>query len=217
MTDKTILQGVVGSHAYGLAHEGSDTDRMGIFVSPSSTIAGLDWSIKDETNSISGVGVDDHASHEVRKFIRLALKSNPTVSELLWIDEYETSTWEGRMVVSARKEFLSHSHVKNAYFGYAKAQLDKFHNHDFKVKHARHALRLLQQGHSALATGEIVVKVANPKEFFDLNDMKSGAILDLLGKEFLRYTENNDPSPLPEEPNKDAARDIIATIRHFNH
>lgn len=212
-----ILLGVVGSHAYGLNTPESDVDRMGIFVSPSSHIAGLDWTPKDETVSISGPEDDDFASHEVRKFLRLALKSNPTVSELLWIDDYEMSTWEGRMVVESRQEFLSYNHVKNAYFGYAKAQLDKFHTHDFKVKHARHTLRLLRQGYSALTTGEIMVKVENPQEYFDLNDMTSGAILELLGKEFLRYTENAEPSPLPDEPNVDAAREILTTIRHFNH
>lgn len=216
MTNTTILQGIVGSHAYGLAHENSDIDRLGIFVSPSVTIASLDWSQRDETESVSGNGIDDFASHEIRKFLRLALKSNPTVSELLWIDGYEIDTWEGRMVVDARKEFLSLHYVKNAYFGYAKAQLDKFHQNDFKTKHARHALRLLRQGAYAFSTGEIVVQVDNPQEYFDLNDMTSGAILDLLGKEFLKYTENNEPSPLPDEPNKDAARDILATIRYFN-
>lgn len=216
MKNTTILQGIVGSHAYGLAHEESDIDRLGIFVTPSSDIAGLDWSTKDETESFSGVGIDDFAAHEVRKFLRLALKSNPTVTELLWVDGYEVSTWEGQLVLDSRKEFLSHSFVKNAYFGYAKAQLDKFHLHDFKTKHARHTLRLLRQGQAALKTGEIVVKVDNPQEYFDLNDMSSGAILDLLGREFLLYTENHDPSPLPEEPNKDAARDILTTIRNFH-
>jgi hypothetical protein len=38
---KTILQGIVGSTAYGLATPTSDIDRMGVFVAPTKEIVGF--------------------------------------------------------------------------------------------------------------------------------------------------------------------------------
>lgn len=36
-----LLSGVVGSTAYGLAREGSDVDRLGMFAAPTETLLGL--------------------------------------------------------------------------------------------------------------------------------------------------------------------------------
>lgn len=36
-----LLKGVVGSTAYGLNHENSDVDYMGVFAAPTSEVLGL--------------------------------------------------------------------------------------------------------------------------------------------------------------------------------
>ncbi|MFD7300744.1 DNA polymerase beta superfamily protein, partial [Streptomyces pharetrae] len=36
-----LLSGVVGSTAYGLAHEDSDVDRLGVFAAPTESLHGL--------------------------------------------------------------------------------------------------------------------------------------------------------------------------------
>lgn len=214
--NKTILRGVVGSTAYGLARAGSDIDRLGIFAAPMIDLTSLDWNSSKETVSQSGPAGDDFALHEVGKYFRLALKCNPTVSELLWLDEYEVKTWEGSLILSERSSFLSEKYARASYFGYAKAQLDKFHLHDFKVKHARHALRLLQQGDTLLYTGHLEVRVPDPQVYFDLDDMEPGAILELLTSEFTRFTEKTDISALPEVPDYDLVKEMLTEIRRGN-
>ena len=213
---KTILSGVVGSTAYGLARAGSDIDMLGIFAAPMTELTGLNWHSSKDTISKSGPGGDDFALHEVGKYFRLALKCNPTVSELLWLEDYTVQTWEGSLTVLNRDAFLSEKHARNSYFGYAKAQLDKFHTHDFKVKHARHALRLLRQGDTLLYEGHLEVRVPDPQVYFDLDDMEPGAILELLTAEFTKFTEKTDLSALPETPNYDFVNEMLTDIRRSN-
>lgn len=214
--NKTILSGIVGSTAYGLAREGSDIDRLGIFSAPMIDMTNLDWNARMETISQSGPDGDDFAMHEVGKYFRLALKCNPTVSELLWLEGYEVKTWEGMLILTIRDAFLSEKYARASYFGYAKAQLDKFHLHDFKVKHARHALRLLHQGDTLLYTGHLEVRVPDPQIFFDLDDMEPGAILELLTTEFTKFNEKVAVSALPELPNYDLVKELLTEIRR-NH
>lgn len=41
--DRVVLEGILGSRAYGLGTERSDTDRLGVFVAPTREILGLRW------------------------------------------------------------------------------------------------------------------------------------------------------------------------------
>ncbi len=75
------MAGIVGSTAYGLAGPGSDVDRLGMFAVRTETLHGL----HPPTESVVAVN-PDRTLHEVRKYARLALGGNPTVSELMWLD-----------------------------------------------------------------------------------------------------------------------------------
>jgi hypothetical protein len=68
---------VVGSHAYGLAGEGSDVDRRGFYLPP----AELHWSLARVPEQIERDPVEVY--WELEKFLRLALKANPNVLECL--------------------------------------------------------------------------------------------------------------------------------------
>ena len=208
-----ILSGVVGSHAYGLARADSDVDTLGVMVAPTLEVAGLNWSPQKETITNASPFGDDQTFHEVGKFIRLALKVNPTISELLWLDDYTVKTELGMMLVEHRRYFLSEKYTRDAYLGYAKSQLAKFQNLDFKKKHARHALRLLNQGDSLLYTGHLNVRVEDPQVYWDLDEMTPGAVLELLTDKFTEYTEKTEPSALPEAPNYGVASDLLDHIR----
>lgn len=69
--DLLLLDTVAGSHAYGTAIESSDEDRKGVFVAPSSFLAGLDAieQVADERN--------DQVYYELGHFVSLLLKNNP--------------------------------------------------------------------------------------------------------------------------------------------
>ena len=125
MTTETtiILSGIVGSKAYGLDNEDSDTDRLGIFVAPTVEFHGL----YPPTPTHVWTEPDDLTLHEVGKFVRLALKCNPTIMELMWLPDglYDTVHPEGLALVAIRKKFLSARYVKDAYLGYATQQFKK--------------------------------------------------------------------------------------------
>ena len=161
---KTILlQGVVGSTAYGLNRPDSDKDQIGVFVYDRGEYYGLN----DPDESI--VTKDpDLALHEARKYCRLVLKCNPTVMELLWLESYETITLAGANLVGLRRYCLSEQAVREAYLGYAKSQLNRLHNRQGDLnekrvaKHAMHMARLTNQGMELYTTGQLTIKVADP-------------------------------------------------------
>lgn len=209
----TILQGIVGSVAYGLAHGDSDVDRLGVFAAPTVDVAGLDWNPHKESKVRQGPGGDDIALHEVGKYVRLALKANPTVMELLWLDKWETFDEWGAYLVGLRQEFLSEKHVRASYMGYARQQLDRFSEKGFKTKHARHTLRLIEQCDILLETGVLEVKVKDPQFYWDLEEMTPGEILILISERFSEVENKHYITPLPDHANKDAIREFLADVR----
>ena len=164
-TNYTILQGVVGSTAYGMATEASDVDVYGVFVVPTIDLVGLEKPLESivATNP-------DITSHELGKFARLALNCNPSVLEVLWLDNYEVCTRSGGSLIDCREAFLSKARVRDAYFGYATQQFariksrgDNSFSSDTRkrtAKHARHLMRLLSQGIDLYKTGILQVRVA---------------------------------------------------------
>ena len=165
---KIILEGVVGSHAYGLNHADSDIDTAGIFVEPTSSVLGL-YGFKESI--VHNDGTDkttdpDVSYHEVGKFIRLAIAGNPTVSELLWLPEHTKLEVEGRWLVEHRDLFLSQA-VRKTYGGYARQQFKRLQERgDFSstlknrtAKHAKHMTRLILQGTQVLQEGTLRVRL----------------------------------------------------------
>src|SRR5690606_16649382 len=111
--------------------------------------------------------------------------------------------------------FLSAPYVKNAYLGYARSQLDKFHHGDFKRKHARHCLRLLRQGVELLETGQLTVKVPDPQTYFDMDEMTNGQVIEVLTNEFKSFDEKllTLTSPLPQEPDRKTVSEFLEDVR----
>ncbi len=70
-----IYRCVVGSRAYGLDHDDSDTDRRGIYLAP----ADLQWSLFGAPEQF-----EDNATQscywELQKFLTMALKANPNIA-----------------------------------------------------------------------------------------------------------------------------------------
>lgn len=167
---RTILQGIVGSTAYGLATPSSDVDRMGVVVASTAEILSF-HPPKPTTVTVK----PDLTLHEVGKFVGLVLKCNPSVTELLWLESYEvmaTSPW-GMDLIDMRQKFLSARLVKSAYLGYATQQFQKLIRRGdgtFSAdlgkrtqKHARHLRRLVEQGFELYTTGNLTVRVEDPE------------------------------------------------------
>ena len=71
-----IYRCVVGSRAYGLESDASDTDRRGVYVPP----AELHWSLYGVPEQLE-YDPTQEVYWEVQKFLVLALKANPNVLE----------------------------------------------------------------------------------------------------------------------------------------
>ena len=73
-----IFEAIVGSKAYGLDNERSDTDIRGVFVMPKEMFYGLEYTpqVNNETNDI--------VYYELKRFMELLSKGNPNILELLY-------------------------------------------------------------------------------------------------------------------------------------
>ena len=189
-----LLSGIVGSHAYGLATQDSDVDRLGVFAAPTEEIL----SLHPPADSLVNVK-PDITYHEARKYLSLALKCNPTVTELLWLEDYEVTSELGWELIGIRCSFLSASYVRNAYLGYATQQFRRLENRgdgsfssDTRLrtaKHARHLLRLLDQGLQLYRDGHLTVRVDDPDLYHDFGRAVAAGDLDM-ARERLGHAES---------------------------
>lgn len=221
LTKNVILQGVVGSKAYGLDHANSDFDILGVFVEPSQNFWGLSPVVQTDVHTNPDITL-----HEVGKFISLALKCNPTVLELLWLPNYITRSMWGEWLVWARYLFLSESYVRNAFGGYAVQQARRLERRNAEgkqgfdsdlqartPKHARHCFRLLRQGAELLATGDMTLKVPNREELFELGQLPVPQIVERFEKEYEKFQQIS--SVLPGEPRKVLIEHQLRRLRRY--
>lgn len=217
-----LLSGIVGSVAYGLATEDSDTDRLGVFASPAERLLGLH---PDQPSVVTTS--PDVTFHEAGKFVALLLKCNPTVTELLWLpdDLYEARTHPGNDLIEIRQAFLSRTYVRNAYLGYATQQFRRLESRgdgsfssDTRKrtgKHARHLLRLLTQGLELYETGNLTVRLAKPEHYRHFGEMVAEGNTEAASREIASAEHWFDTvdSPLPEKPDEDAAEEWLLRVR----
>lgn len=217
-----LLSGIVGSTAYGLAREGSDIDRLGVYAVDTVELHGL-YQPKQ-----SHVTTDpDVTYHEVAKWCRLALSGNPTVMELVWLpdDLYEVRTELGDELISLRTSFLSAKRVRDAYLGYATQQFKKLESRGDgtfgpdlahrTAKHARHMNRLLIQGFELWSTGSLTIRLDHPGDV-----MSFGARVSMgdpmVARELLENYEaafDSNPSVLPGTPDEAAVEAWLRKVR----
>lgn len=175
--ESPLVLGVVGSTAYGLATENSGKDYLGVHYVATEKLYGFGATELLKTTRTGSL--PDFASHEVAKFINLCMGGNPTVLEILWLEQYEYLSSSFRELINLRHCFLSTKRVKAAYGGYVLQQAKRLLNRSSEdgpggfdpklkkrtAKHGRHCFRLLSQGMNLLQTGEIVINVSEHKEF----------------------------------------------------
>lgn len=217
--DNIILEGITGSQAYGLDTDTSDTDLKGIYVAPTKDILSL-FKVKETYDHVD----PDFCYHEVGKFINLAIKCNPTVLELLFLDGYTALEKEGKELVDNRHLFLSNI-IFHSYGGYAISQARKLNarggtfgngRNNRYSKHARHCFRLLYQGRQLLETGTLQVRVSKEmrEELFAIGEMSVSDLVAKFEKEFKEF--DNIKSVLPDEPDRQQINKVLLSIRRGN-
>ncbi len=155
--DYVIYRCIVGSRAYGLSHDASDTDYRGIYLPP----AELHWSLTGVPEQLESPGTEE-AYWELQKFLLLALKANPNILECLYTPLVELATPLAQELLAMRACFLSKL-IYQTYNGYVLGQFKKLERDlrtsgEIKWKHAMHLIRLLISGVTALKDGYIMVQ-----------------------------------------------------------
>lgn len=154
--DHTVYSCVMGSRAFGLATEGSDTDRRGVFLAPTP----LFWRFEKPPTHVDGPAPEQF-SWELERFCELALRANPNVLECLHSPLVEHVDDVGRELLSLRGAFLSRL-AHRTFVRYASGQRKKLEADVRQYgaprwKHAMHLLRLLGAGRDLLRTGELTI------------------------------------------------------------
>jgi len=219
-----LLSGIVGSTAYGLAHEGSDIDRLGLFAAPTEELHGLHQPTQSHVTTHP-----DRTLHEAAKWCRLALGGNPTVLELVWLPDelYEVRTTLGDELIAIRTSLLSAKRVRDAYLGYATQQFKRLTDRgdgSFSAdtrkrtaKHARHLRRLCHQGFTLYATGTLQIRVEDPEEYHRFGEQVAAdqtVALPMLRHFEARFEETR--SVLPDQPDEAPAEAWLRRVRaHF--
>ncbi|WP_424950994.1 nucleotidyltransferase domain-containing protein [Deinococcus sp.] len=157
------LRVVVGSRAFGLDTDASDTDRRGFWLPP----ADLHWSLWGVPEQLENEATQE-TYWELQKFLTLALKANPNVLEVLYSPHVEYASPLALGLLEMRSAFLS-TLVYQTYNGYVLSQFRKLEadlrNHgEVRWKHAMHLLRLLLSGITVLREGEVLVHVGQHRD-----------------------------------------------------
>jgi hypothetical protein len=213
--EHTIYAAVVGSRAFGLATDESDTDTRGVYAAPTAAF----WSLTKPPRHIEGPE-PEWFSWEVERFCELALKANPNLLEVLHSPIVVRQTPLGQELLELRAAFFSQL-AYQTYSGYVLSQFRKLEA-DLrrtgapKWKHVMHLIRLLLSAQELLAHGRLLIDVGPHRD--RLLSIRRGESswedverwrLDLHGRmdDALRH------SPLPATPDVDRVDDWLRSVR----
>ena len=178
--DNEILRTVVGSGVHGIAIEGRDDhDEMGIFIEPPDRVIGLAkpqdhyvWRTQPE-GARSGPGDTDLIIYSLRKWLRLAIKGNPTVLIPLFCRGADVlkstiagmelrSMWQAFMSQEAAERVLGYmDQQRRGMLGLGGAKIpsrpELVEQYGYDTKYASHALRLAMQGFELVTKGELTL------------------------------------------------------------
>lgn len=213
--DHTIYSCVMGSRAFGLATDGSDTDRRGVFLVPTAQY----WRFEKPPTHVEGPA-EEQFSWELERFLELALRANPNVLECLHSPLVERIADTGRELLALRGAFLSRE-AHQTFVRYAIGQRKKLEAdvRQYGVprwKHAMHLLRLLGACRDLLRTGELVIDVGADRE--GLLAVKRGEVpWPRVEAWMARLADEADAaatgSPLPPGPDRARVEDFLVRTR----
>jgi hypothetical protein len=176
-----ILRCVVGSGVHGIAISGTDDhDEMGVYIEPAEYLLGV-RAYRDSyvartkaEGQRSGPGDTDLVMYALRKYLRLAMKGNPTALLPLYAPAKDLIVCEplGTELRQMRECFLSAEAVKR-FLGYMEAQHERMMGsgkrnrvpnrpelvqaHGWDTKYGSHALRLAYQGAEIAFDGQLTL------------------------------------------------------------
>jgi len=223
-----------GSKAHGTylpnSNPGSidDIDVLGIAMRPKQYFFGLKSFEQFERQEDEW----DVLIYDFHKAIRLLIKSNPNILQILWTPKefiLKGTTIYDKLV--ANRSLFAHKGIYHTFCGYSYGQLKKMENMSYNgymgqkrkglvdkfgydTKNAQHLIRLLNQGIEFLNTGELIVKRPDAEM---LKDIKLGKwSIEKIKLEadrlFKRMKEAYEKSPLPAQANTEKIHRLTVEI-----
>ncbi|MER5398427.1 nucleotidyltransferase domain-containing protein [Streptomyces sp. NPDC002599] len=213
--DHTVYSCVMGSRAFGLATDGSDTDLRGVFLAPTA----LFWHFEKPPTHVEGPAPEQF-SWELERFCALALRANPNILECLHSPLVTYADDTGRELLDLRRAFLSRQ-AHETFTRYALGQRKKLEA-DVRThgaprwKHAMHLLRLLTSARDLLRTGSLTIEVGEQRE--PLLAVKRGEVSwSEVERWMVRLAAEAEEeavgSPLPPEPDTARVEDFLIRVR----
>lgn len=245
---KTILQAVVGSTAHGIAVQDGleDLDLMSIVVEDARTFVGFyeksdsrdpdaytwvqreSWLERTKPEGVrSEAGDIDHVIYGLRKYIKLALRGNPSVLLPLFVSTPRICTLEGTVLRSLVPALIS-KRVFPAFQGYMNQQHKRLMGtagqknvtrpeliakYGYDTKYAAHVVRLGFQGCELLRTGRLTLPMHDSEQRLcrDVRngqyrlDQVDGLITNVKANLELEFSK----SRLPEQPDRATVTDFV--------
>jgi len=221
-----VLKVRYGSDVYGTTTDDSDNDVRGIYV-PS---VNAHISLREFATYESMTDECDLVLHPVKKFIKLAMNSNPSCLEWLFVPEDKILHADdaGRILIQSRSLFLTRQ-IYHRYSGFAKSELHRVHTitgrsgarrrklhmeFGYDSKAAMNVLRLLEQGIELLYEGTLTM----PRPNADLlREIKLGrvpltTVMELITNAEVGIKSAYEKSRLPAECNYDVANNLLVEI-----
>ena len=192
-----VLEAVVGSRAWGLADEGSDTDARGAFGLP------LPWTLGLAAPPEDLVSADGSATYwEIAKTVRQALRSDPNTLELLFVPGARALDPIGAWLLEARDAFVSRE-IYGSFGRYALSQLKRLAQAQRLAEHRAVVLAWLKE-EPPPSLDTIARRLASSQQGLGRED----ADAELQAKEYVKqlYRSLFDQGLL-------AARDFVSLVR----
>ncbi len=148
-----LFEAVSGSRAYGTNLPHSDTDLKGVFVLPEDRFFGLDYvpQVANETN--------DEVFYELRRFVELLLKNNPTVLELLGTPA-DCVVYQHPLFAQFRADDFLSKLCRQSFAEYAVAQIRKAKGLNKKINQCTPNRRPASRCWTSVTRGSVVAGVA---------------------------------------------------------
>lgn len=245
----TILRGLVGSTIHGTAISDGvdDRDEMGICVEPIHWAMGVGQPFEQYVyrtavereghhDARSQAGDLDLTIYSLRKYVRLALKGNPTILLLLFTPPL-TMNALGSQLRGFAPQILSRR-AGGAFLGYLQAQRQRLlgergqkgvrrqeleERYGFDTKFAMHMLRLGYQGIELLSSGKMTLPIEEPTRSW-LVAVRSGLVplqdclsrAGELEREIRDLLESEHLCALPAEPDVQAVEQWMVEVYYRN-
>lgn len=237
---KKIIEGVVGSRAYGTHTIDSDTDIMSVVIPGEDHYFGMNqWGSQGTLEEKSEQEKTERTHYEIRKFVRMCAGFNPNVVPLLYLDKYKILDKLGEMIIANRYLFSSKLCV-HSFGGFALGQLEKMdtvsgrmgaarkelrNTYGYDTKYLYHAIRLSMMCNEFILSNGSYLNV--DRTFIDADFLKSirrGSISREDGENLVRkMVEENkkivNNIDLPDKPDMNKINKLVISIlkEHFKN